>query len=100
MSEEQFTVKELTDKDKQFLKSKTTAFLPDNPSDKRFSASQIKMKTYEPDLILFEWLKGLAAETNIVVTNIKNEVTELQQIAFGITLRVEETDYVIPEEDK
>ena len=100
MSEKQFTVKELTDKDKQFLKSKTTAFLPDNPSDKRFSASQIKMKTYEPDLILIEWLKTLAAETNVVVTNINNEVIELQQIAFGITLRVEETDYVIPEEDK
>ena len=65
MSEEQQTqITVLTQQDKEFLKSKTPYVLPDNPSDKRWSASQIKAKMYEGFFVLYEWLKKSAIETN------------------------------------
>ncbi len=54
----------LTDEDKQLLLSKTPYSLPDNPSDKNFTAYQIKRKMYEGYVILYEWLKKSAIETN------------------------------------
>ncbi|HPX85019.1 MAG TPA: hypothetical protein PLR16_07145, partial [Bacilli bacterium] len=57
-------VRKLNEIDKEFLKSKTPYALPDNPSNKGFSASQIKAKMYEGHLVVYEWLKQLQAETN------------------------------------
>lgn len=65
MSEEQQTqITVLTQQDKEFLKSRTPYVLPDNPSDKKWSASQIKAKMYEGFFVLYEWLKKSAIETN------------------------------------
>ena len=87
----------LTDNDKQFLRSKTVASLPDNPSDKRWSASQIKLKMYEGYLVLYEWLKRLASESYTLFErfDLPNILAELDT-----KLTIEEQDYVIPLEDR
>ena len=65
MADEQITeLTVLSIEDKEFLKSKTPYVLPDNPSDKKWSASQIKAKMYEGFFVLYEWLKRSAIETN------------------------------------
>lgn len=57
-------ITQLTDKDREHLKSKSPAVLPDNPSGKGWTANQIKIKLYEGLLLLFEWLKRCQSETN------------------------------------
>lgn len=52
-------IKKLTVEDKDKLLSKTFFVLPDNPSTKNFSASQIKKKGYEGLLVLFEHINNL-----------------------------------------
>ena len=54
----------ITNKDKEILLSKSAYALPDNPSSKQFSASQIKRKMYEPSLVLLEWLQRVIDESN------------------------------------
>lgn len=99
MENDNFKVKVLTDKEKQFLKSKTPAFLPDNPSDKRFSASQIKRAMYEGYLILFDWIKDLAEDVNAANSNIGDMlISAINYNSKNIT--VEDTDYIIPLEDR
>lgn len=86
---EEYSVYELDEDDKSFLKSKTPASLPDNPSDKRWSASQIKNKMYEGYLVLFEWIKRLTSQVNTLASKMKadsdaefvavqNSITNLQ----------------------
>lgn len=86
---EQVKVTELTESDKAFLRNKTPASLPDNPSDKRWSASQIKVKMYEGYLVLFEWIRRLAKEVNVIadklqdghdedLSNVQNSMTAIQ----------------------
>jgi len=48
---------QLTDADRESLKNNSTYSLPDNPSDKEFSAAQIKKAMYYPSLMLFDWMK-------------------------------------------
>lgn len=87
---ENYSVYELDEEDKSFLKSKTPASLPDNPSDKRWSASQIKNKMYEGYLVLFEWIKRLTEQVNGLARKmradndteflaIQNSINNLQQ---------------------
>ena len=52
-----------TSQDREFLKNKSVYALPDNPSDKGFSASQLKAKIGDPNLILFDWFQTLAQQT-------------------------------------
>lgn len=92
MADEENVITLLTDQDKEFLKNKTPASLPDNPSDKRWSASQIKLKMYEGYLILYEWLKRLAGESNTQFIDIGTQLAG--------EVRVEDQDYIIPEEDR
>lgn len=54
----------LTSNDKDILLSKSPFVLPDNPSNKQFSANQIRRKMYEPLLVLLDWLKRIIDENN------------------------------------
>ncbi len=55
-------IKLLQDSDKELLKSKSAQALPNSPSNRGWSAGQIKSKLYEPQLLLFEWLKTFQEE--------------------------------------
>lgn len=57
-------IKKLTVEEKDKLLSKTFFVLPDNPSTKNFSASQIKKKGYEGLLVLFEHINNLIDSIN------------------------------------
>ncbi len=93
MENEEYSVDELDEEDKSFLKSKTPAILPDNPSDKRWSASQIKIKMYEGYLVLFEWLKRLTSQVNILASKMKAdndaEFSAIQQSISNIETYIE-----------
>lgn len=57
-------IKKLTNDDKNNLLSKTFYVLPDNPSNKNFSPSQIKRKGYEGYLVLFDYINSLIDAIN------------------------------------
>lgn len=57
-------IKKFTIDDKNNLLSKTFYVLPDNPSDKHFSPSQIRKKGYEGYLVLFEFLNSVIDAIN------------------------------------
>ena len=59
------------------LKQKSPYSLPDNPSDKGLSASQIKAKFYEGLLLLFNWLKQYQIEINTVLNLSNEEVSKI-----------------------
>lgn len=99
MENEEIRVKILTDSDRNYLRSKTPFILPDNPSDKRFSASQIKRAMYEGYLILFDWIKELQGDVNTANGNIFQEIQYINNY-LGNPISVEETEYVIPLEDR
>ena len=99
MEESQYKVQDLNNIDKEFLLSKTPARLPDNPSDKGFSASQIKGKMYEGYLVLFEWLKRLISQVNTANTHINRDLESIHSF-MGNPIEIESQDYVIPEEDR
>lgn len=61
------TVSQLTNQDKQNLLLRTPYALPDNPTTKGFSASQIKSKMYEGQMLLFEWLSRLQSQLRVVL---------------------------------
>ena len=65
-------IKKFTVDDKNNLLSKTFYVLPDNPSDKHFSPSQIRKKGYEGYLVLFEFLNSVIDAINENV-NLSNE---------------------------
>ena len=56
---------ELTERDKENLLSKSPYALPDNPSSKNFSASQIRRKMYEAYLVLFGFIERAISENNV-----------------------------------
>ena len=51
-----------TSADKQALTNKSVYTLPDNPSNKGYSADQIKGKIADPAFLVFDWLKQLSEE--------------------------------------
>ena len=55
-------ITQLGTQDREFLKSKSAATLPDNPSGRGLSADQIRAKLYEPLIVIFEWIKNLQTE--------------------------------------
>lgn len=73
-------VTQLNNNDREYLKSKSPAVLPDNPSSKGWTANQIKIKFYEGLLLLFEWLKRSQLETNesllLVEQNTNQSITQ------------------------
>lgn len=69
-------ITQLTDKDREHLKSKSPAVLPDNPSGKGWTANQIKIKFYEGLLLLFEWLKKSQTETNNLLVLIEENANQ------------------------
>jgi len=78
----------LTEQDKQHLINKSTKVLPDNPSDKGFSASQIKQATYEPSVILFNYLQRAITEVNDFVTTANLMLTKLDTVETGAQVNV------------
>ena len=54
----------LTSTDKELMLSKSAYVLPDNPSSKQMSASQIRKKLYEAYIVLFDWLSRAITENN------------------------------------
>lgn len=69
-------VTQLNDNDRERLKSKSPAVLPDNPSGRGWSASQIKAKFYEGLMLLFEWQRRSQSETNDLLNLIEEEATQ------------------------
>ena len=55
-------IKKITSEDIEALKNQTVYSIPDNPSNKGFSAAQIKGKIADPILIIARWLKRLAEQ--------------------------------------
>lgn len=53
-----------TAQDKELLKNKSVYSLPDNPSNKGFSASQLKSKIADPSFVLYDWLTKLIEDTS------------------------------------
>lgn len=88
-------IKKFTVDDKNNLLSKTFYVLPDNPSDKHFSPSQIRKKGYEGYLVLFEFLNSVidAINENVDLSNedieaINANITTLQSyFSNGIALK-------------
>lgn len=68
----------LTDADRNLLKAKSPAVLPDNPSGKGWTATQIKAKFYEASLLLFEWLKLTQSETTNFFELCNKNISSLQ----------------------
>lgn len=75
-------VKQLTIEDRNKLLSSTPYSLPDNPSNKGFSASQIKRKMYEGQLLNFDWMSGLQSELN---SNYEQSEYELESIKDSVS---------------
>lgn len=81
----QNNIPKLSQAQKELLLSKSPYALPDNPSDKHFSASQIKRKMYEGLLVLFDYLNAFIDSVNSNVTlsnqdlqNIQSDITTLK----------------------
>lgn len=75
-------VKTLTQQDKALLLSKSPYALPPNPSDKHFSADQIRRKMYEGLLVLFDWLNDIITQVN---TNVGLENDSIAAINNDLT---------------
>ncbi len=67
-------VVKLTDDDREELLSHTPYILPDNPSNKGFSASQIKRKLYEGFIYLFNLVKDFSEQTGDTVDAILADI--------------------------
>lgn len=59
------------------VKSKSAYTLPDNPSDKGFSASQIKAKLYDAIIYIFYLLKNVNTATGSELTEIEDELSKI-----------------------
>ena len=84
-------IKKFTVDDKNNLLSKTFYVLPDNPSDKHFSPSQIRKKAYEGYLVLFEFLNSVIDAINENV-DLSNE--DIEAINANITNLVNVSDII------
>lgn len=64
-------IQKLTVEQKELLLSKSPYVLPDNPSDKHFSPSQIRKKMYEGLLVLYDYINLLidAINSNVALSN-------------------------------
>lgn len=69
----------LTEKDKEFLKSKSPYALPDNPSNKGLSANQITSKLGEGLFVLFDWMKEEREQMTRAIIALQNEIDELKK---------------------
>lgn len=82
-------VTSLVEQDREHLLSNSFYSLPDNPSNKNFSAGQIKGKGYKPSLILYNWLGRLIDEINAsfgeTQTDLNNVNLEIEKIKDGRT---------------
>ena len=102
MADKEIKITTLTEQQREVLKSKTPFILPDNPSQKGYSASQIKKTMYEPVLLLFDWLKRQGLETKEVVeeinaylnsidTGLKDNVEKLQEDIDNVDTKLVQT---------
>ena len=87
-------IKKLTNDDKNNLLSKTFYVLPDNPSNKNFSPSQIKRKGYEGYVVLFDFINSLIDAVNdnfdINDTAFNEHVSWISETIQGILVRINE----------
>lgn len=74
-------VTELDSESKAYLLSKTPYALPDNPSSKGFSAHQIKAAMYGGQVVLYEWIKRMAQESNAGFEGLSEEVDSIRETA-------------------
>ena len=82
-----------TDADIAQLKNKTVYSIPDNPSNKGFSAKQIKDKFAGPILEVAEWVKALSEETYDLGENINDIDEKCDDIVDGtLTAKKAEQD--------
>lgn len=84
-------VTQLNNNDREHLKSKSPAVLPDNPSGKGWTANQIKIKFYEGLLLLFEWLKRCQSETNELLSLIEENANQTISKALNKIINGETT---------
>ena len=79
----QNSIPRLTEEKRNFLLSKSPYALPDNPSDKHFSASQIKRKMYEGLLVIYDYLNAFidAVNSNVTLSN-----TDLSNVQSDINI--------------
>ncbi len=68
-------IRTLTVDNKNTLLSKTFYVLPDNPSDKNFSPSQIRKKGYEGYLVLFTFINDIIDQINANVDLTNTDLT-------------------------
>lgn len=78
----QNNIPKLSPAQKELLLSKSPYALPDNPSDKHFSASQIKRKMYEGLLVLFDYINAFIDSVNSNVT-LSNQDLQTMQSDIG-----------------
>ncbi len=90
-------IKILQDNDKELLKSKSAQALPNSPSNRGWSADQIRSKLYEPQLLLFEWLKTFQKEIidylNVMEPKVDDITISIEKILDGrLTVKKTEQD--------
>lgn len=111
MADKEIKITTLTEQQREVLKSKTPFILPDNPSQKGYSASQIKKTMYEPVLLLFDWLKRQGLETkeaveeinaylNSIDTGLKDNVETLQKNIDKVDTKLDQTKTELTNEIK
>ena len=79
-------ITELTPQDLQNLKNKTPLSLPDNPSSKGFSASQIKEKMSGGFIYLFEKLQTTIKELNNYIDSNDTDIITINTAITGINM--------------
>lgn len=70
MADEEKKVTILTEEQRKKLKERSAFSLPDNPSNKGWSAEQIKRKMYEPLLYLFDLVRNSQVDINEILEQI------------------------------
>lgn len=83
-------IKKLTVEEKDKLLSKTFFVLPDNPSTKNFSASQIKKKGYEGLLVLFEHINNLIDSINGNADINNKEIADINKAIDAINKQIKD----------
>lgn len=64
--------------DREILKSNTPAVLPDNPSDHKWSAKQIKATMYKGILLLYDWFSKSVDEIDVILEDNGNTLINHQ----------------------
>ena len=89
MSSNQITKRTL--QDRETLKNKSVYSVPDNPSNKGFSAHQLKSKIADPTLLLFDWVKQLSEES---FESFENFGSRLEETVRETADKIYEDDFV------